>query len=138
MTRSQHFFTGRGRTGSDGGPMARGGRLSGDVGLMILCPFDGEDEDAGELSEESGEDKEIPAISSCFRSACTLSGNNARTHPIPRNVCQCSPLTHNPNASFARTRLLALTRPLHPNASSFLQHVLVISSLSSSSVCTIG
>ena len=51
--------------------MARGGRLSGDVGLMILCPFDGEDEDAGELSEESEEDKEIPAISSCFRSACS-------------------------------------------------------------------
>ncbi|KAJ8586560.1 hypothetical protein M405DRAFT_864486 [Rhizopogon salebrosus TDB-379] len=40
--------------------------LSGDVGLMILWLFDGEDEDADGLSEESEEDKEIPAIS-CFR-----------------------------------------------------------------------
>jgi hypothetical protein len=57
--------------------------LSGDVGLMILWPFDGEDEDANELSEESEEDKEIPAISSCFRSACTRSGIQTTLAPIP-------------------------------------------------------
>jgi hypothetical protein len=57
--------------------------LSGDVGLMILWLFDDEDEDADELSEESEEDEEMPAISSCFRSACTRSGIQTALAPIP-------------------------------------------------------
>jgi hypothetical protein len=84
--------------------------LSGDVGLMILWLFDGEDEDADGLSEESEEDKEMPAIS-CFRSACTRSGIQTALAPIPFPEA-CVDLTYNQgNASFSRTRLLASTHP---------------------------
>jgi hypothetical protein len=88
--------------------------LSGDVGLMILWLFDGEDEDADELSEESEEDEEMPAISSCFRSACTRPGIHTALAPIPFPAA-CVDLTHTQaNASFSRTRLLASTHPCIP------------------------
>jgi hypothetical protein len=77
---------------------------------MILWLFDGEDEDADGLSEESEEDKEMPAIS-CFRSACTRSGIQTALAPIPFPEA-CVDLTYNQgNASFSRTRLLASTHP---------------------------
>jgi hypothetical protein len=110
--------------------------LSGDVGLMILWLFDGEDEDADELSEESEEDKEIPAISSCFRSACTRSGIQTALAPIQfPETCVDVISGPQPLCVFCQNTSSDIHPPLHPNTSSFLERVLAISPLSSSSVC---